>query len=228
VLSASEPPLHEITETSLIDPVYELADYVEQHLLLERASFQPRDSVWSAAATLTDSSTITVVAHMAALHGRRRPAGRLYQIAATAGDPGAKIMPDPWASALRPLDPPEGPSRLMSAEEALRRAENAGARAEWAYYPWRQYLDGDRAGAADAFRRAALAGNGNAWQHLAGLLEMVGDFFGAEDAHRMAAACGRANLVGWAAMLDRSGDMEAADRIRRYGITMTGSPETSL
>ncbi len=65
---------------------YELADYLEQHLLRERATVQPADSAWRAAIGWAEPAVLTQLGTAAALRGRFRPAAALFEAAIAAGE----------------------------------------------------------------------------------------------------------------------------------------------
>jgi hypothetical protein len=85
---------------------------------------------------------------------------------------------------------------------------------------------GDHAGAEHAAARAAALGD------VGGLLGLsytheLGNRAGADRLARMAVAVGsRAALVAFARMCERRGQSAASERLRRFGLTEAGEPET--
>lgn len=88
---------------------------------------------------------------------------------------------------------------------------------------------GDREGADAAAQQAASVGNTKVWESLAWSREESGDLDGAATAYQQAGTSGNYNAWMQVARLQElCGDQMGADRIRRFGVTADGLPETTL
>ena len=75
------------------DQIYELADYLEQHIRWARVAVQPPDSLWyGAVATITEPTTLLAMAKAAKSRGRYRPAAALAEKAVELGSVEAMRM----------------------------------------------------------------------------------------------------------------------------------------
>lgn len=199
------------------DPLYELADYLEQYLRDNRSTIQPKDSVWAAAKMTTDPDRLGVMALRARVRGRFRVARALYEAAARAGDSKA------WLEVARLF---ERAGDRKRAEQAYQR-ERAGDTASTvqpnevaaAHNDWlaledlgRGYeLQGDKAAARDSYRKAAEAGSNTAWFRIIDLYLADGDPVGAEQLATEVACQGHA--TPWFALGRHhrdNGDLSAA------------------
>jgi len=200
-------PLHDVASDTGQDDgslLYELADFLEQHLRRERATIKPFDSLWVAAREhLHDPATLLAMARAAESRGRLRPAAALYERAAGAGNT------DAWTQLAWLY---EQAGDRAGAEDAYRHAGSAGNTDAWTRLALLREQAGDRAGAEDAYRHAGSAGNTDAWTRLALLREQAGDRAGAEDAVRRPAAAGNTSAWTWLARLrEQMGDRAAAE-----------------
>jgi hypothetical protein len=247
-------PLHPARGNSELGLVYELADYLEQHLRGERVTIQPRDSLWTAAAHhLHAAATLHAMAQAAESRGRLRPAAQLYQQAAAAGDPRAcrrlaGLREGTWdrdgaeeayyreaAAAggvytwLELAMSRQRAGDWAGADEADRQAAAASDLDAWIGLAERREKSGERAGAEEACWRAVAAGDRYAWLMLAAVREGAGDLSGAEEVYRQAAAAGDPDAwLELAGLRERVGDQAGADQIRHFGITVDGTPEVGL
>ena len=163
------------------EPAYELADFLVQHLGRTRVCIQPCNSLWHAAARVSDADLIHHLARGAQARARLRPAAALYAVAGAAGHA------DAWTS-LGELRERAGDQD--GAERAYQQAVEAGDPAGWTELARLREQAGDRTGAEDTARRAAAAGDSRAWRELARARSWEGDLRSAEDAARQAVASG--------------------------------------
>jgi hypothetical protein len=141
--------------------MYELADYLEQHLRRTRSTTQPRDSLWNAATALTTSEVLTAIARAAEGHGRLKHAAALYAAAASSGEIRAwQLLAD---LRERAGDQAGAEDAYRQAADACRDAAVAGDITAWGRLAELRRRAGDRAGAEEAYRQAAVAGDITAW-----------------------------------------------------------------
>ena len=118
--------------TAVMEPLYRLADYLDQHGRAHRASHIPPPEFWSAAAAHAAPGEQAALGAAAHARGLYRAAAQLHKNAAAAGntravhylsDPPACLRADPrpahWAAVHAPLDNPGTVAFLL---DSLRRA----------------------------------------------------------------------------------------------------------
>jgi tetratricopeptide (TPR) repeat protein len=195
-----------------LGPVYELADYLEQHLRRERATTQPRDSLWAAAAAgFSDAATLEALATAALRRGRLHHAVGLFELAAAAG------QTDVWddLAELR-----EQAGDRDGAQHAATQAAAAGYPHVWIRLARLRERAGDRHGAEQAYREAAVNGDRYVWIGLVTLLEQAGSRDRAQDAAGQAAAAGHPDVwIELAELRERAGDGDGAERAYRGAAT---------
>jgi hypothetical protein len=189
------------------DPVYRLADYLEQTGAIQRADVYPPSGFWDAAASaIGDAATLHVLGRAAEQRGRYRHAAGLYRATTDRGD----------LSALNAL------TRLLeqagdpdSAAGLLREAADRGNTYALNHLAFRRERAGDPDGAARLYRQAADHGSTGALSALARLHEQAGDSASAVRLARQATGGRTGVLSSRAQRGERAGDVTgAANRYR--------------
>ncbi|MFJ3311058.1 hypothetical protein ACIPSA_50685 [Streptomyces sp. NPDC086549] len=195
-----------VAPISSAEPVFRLADYLEQHGRATRTGVRPPDSFWHAAHTcLTRPDDLHELAKAAGSVGQRQWSYHLFSRAAEAGDANAWYVLGLRAHMA---------GDVGQAETLYQRALDAGV--ALALYDLMRLREeaGDRTGAEAAARRAAADGYTEALYDLAWLREQNNDSTSAEALYQEAAEAGDlAALLHLARLRDRAGDLASAEAL---------------
>ena len=194
--------------TAREEPVFRLADFLEQQGRVERRTTCPPASFWHAAHThLTDPDDLGHLARAAQSMHRLQWAHHLWQKSADAGD----------AVALVGLARMEQETGLGENTDALlRRAADAGSTDALTELAYRRIQVGDRKAAEVLAQRTADAGVTSILRILAKTREMVGDREAAEALAQRAGDVGiTAALVSVALRREEARDWESAEALLR-------------
>lgn len=208
---ASRPPgtpQYATLPSVISDPVYRLADYLEQHGRQARRSLCPPASFWhSAHAVLTDPYAINRLADAAYERYRLEWALHLKRRAVDAGHPEA------YRSLAKRL---EEAGNRSEAESLLRQAADAGDTRAYTDLAFQRENDGDLEGAESLAHQAAEAGNPKLRALFASWREEDGDRKRAEALVREIAAAGSPQAMRTlAAWRKEAGDLEEAENLAR-------------
>jgi TPR repeat protein len=225
------------------EPLYRLADYLEQHGRAVRGFLCPPVAFWDAATRHLDATDeVIALASAAEERLRYRYAERLYRKAFDAGDVSAlgrlALM---WAVAgdngkagqlyhkAAEAGDPRGWDGLShqwiligeygQAEYLLRKGAEAGHPQLWISLAWMRANEKDREGVELHVRRAADGGHHLSLRELAWLWEVAGDDTRAESLYQQAADSGDASaLCRVAEVRVRRGDRIGAERLYRQAV----------
>ncbi len=195
---------------NLTQPIYRLADYLEQVGRTQRAGIFPPASFWDAvAATVTDSALLLEIGHQAERRGRYKRAGQLYAPAATAGE----VQAPADLGLLR-----EFVDQTKAEQLYLQAADGGDITALMALARLREQA-GDLGGAGDLYREAVDRGHVEALMALARLREQAGDLGGAGDLYREAVDRGHVEaLMALARLREQAGDLGGAGDLYREAV----------
>ncbi|MFF0249969.1 tetratricopeptide repeat protein [Streptosporangium sandarakinum] len=176
-------------EPSSAQPLYRLADYLDQHGRRERALLCPPTAFWEAATRhACTPADLAALAAGAIVRGRYRHAARLAQQGTDAGDLDAlQILAQVW-------------ERVRSQEEAerlYRRAADAGDFRALRWLAQRREKAGDQQEARRLYQQAADAGDSSALFQLTVLWRGTGDQKEGERLYRQAVDAGNSTVVEW-------------------------------
>ncbi|MBL1109751.1 tetratricopeptide repeat protein [Streptomyces sp. 5-8] len=189
-------------------PVFQLADYLEQHGRTTRRWLCPPSSFWYAAHTrLTRPDDLDNLAQAAERRHRLQWAHHLRHRAADHG--GTRAL-------YRLAEAREKAGDREGAETLARQAADHGDTYALLYLAQARERAGDRQGAETLYRQAADHGDTDALARLAEAREKAGDQEGAETLARQAADHGKTNaLVHLALRREKAGDQEGAETLAR-------------
>ena len=190
-----EPRLHQEAGNEGEGQAYELADYLEQYLIIGRKFCQPGDSLWYAAENLDDAQVIVSVGKSAERRGRWRPAAVLYLRAARLGNSDAWIYLGSLLGRTGEID---------KAKRAYLLAAKAGNTDAW--FELGALLDeaGDENGAWEAYTHAAESGDSRGGIMLEGIALMYEFSFGDDEEESAAVSEQVANVLGDNAVFTRA------------------------
>ncbi|GAA2712959.1 hypothetical protein [Actinoplanes palleronii] len=192
------------------DPVYRLADYIEQTGIKLRARCYPPSSFWQAAsATIDDATALQVLGWAAEQRGRYQHAFCLYRASVLTGTLGAFR---PLLRLLRQVDAPH------SAAELCRRAAALGNTDALNVLAFTHERAGDLRRAASLYRQGADRGDPQALHALARLSAEAGDSDAAVRLDGAAAESDDATRLTFAQRGERAGDLDRAPDLNPQAI----------